>query len=68
MFGHFKGDGRVLFEQAVIPLKLEGPLAKAADSVYTPGVRSADWVKVKRKGATPAQRHQRGSASSLATT
>ena len=60
MFGHFKGDGRVLFEQAVIPLKLEGPVAKAADGVYRPGVRSADWVKVKRKGAIPAQRYQRG--------
>lgn len=67
VLGHFEGDGRVL-EQAVIPLKLEGLLAKAADSVYMPGVRSADWVKVKRKGAIPAQRFQRGSASSLATT
>ena len=46
--------GEQLFE-----LKLEGLAAKRADSVYQPGVRSSDWVKVKRKGAVPAERFKR---------
>jgi ATP-dependent DNA ligase len=33
------------------------------DSVYTPGVRTPDWVKVKRKNAIPAQRFKRGPKS-----
>lgn len=39
-----------LFSQAVEPLKLEGVVAKQRTSVYAPGVRSRDWVKIKRAG------------------
>ena len=54
---HFDaGQGRQLFQQAVLALKLEGLVAKRLDSVYRPGIRSSDWVKVKRKGAVPAER------------
>ncbi|WP_213956724.1 MULTISPECIES: hypothetical protein [unclassified Variovorax] len=42
------------------PLNLEGLVAKRLDSVYQSGVRSPDWVKVKRKGAVPAERFKRG--------
>ncbi|WPG35287.1 RNA ligase family protein [Variovorax sp. EBFNA2] len=58
--GHFDSQPERLFAEAVIPLKLEGLVAKRADSVYLPGVRSPDWVKVKRPGAIPAQRFKRG--------
>ena len=40
-------------------LKLEGLVAKRADSVYKPGVRTSDWVKIKRAGAIPAERFKR---------
>lgn len=33
--------------QAARELRLEGVVAKRAESVYTPGLRSPDWVKVK---------------------
>lgn len=57
--GHFEGDhGRQLFEHAK-DLKLEGLVAKRLGSVYQPGVRSADWQKVKRKGAVPPERFKR---------
>ena len=59
LVGHFDSGGRELFDQAVLGLKLEGLVAKRTDSKYRPGVRSPDWVKVKRKGAVPAQRFQR---------
>ena len=61
LVGHFEDSGRQLFEQAVHQLKLEGLLAKRADSLYRPGVRSDDWVKVKRTGAIPPERFKRGS-------
>jgi bifunctional non-homologous end joining protein LigD len=38
------------FDQAVIGAKLEGFVAKRRDSIYTPGVRSRDWLKIKRPG------------------
>ena len=50
--------GKQLFELAK-QLKLEGLVAKRADSVYRPGVRSNDWVKIKREGAIPAERFKR---------
>lgn len=56
---HFETGAAQLFKEAVIPLKLEGLVAKRVDSVYQPGVRSSDWVKVKRKGAIPAERFRR---------
>ncbi|MDM0047573.1 RNA ligase family protein [Variovorax sp. J22R115] len=52
--GHFEEDIPRVFNNAVLSLKLEGLVAKRADSIYVPGTRSADWIKVKRKGAVPA--------------
>ena len=58
--GHFDGaDGLTVFDKAVTPLQLEGLVAKRAMSTYQPGVRSPDWVKVKRKGAIPPERFRR---------
>ncbi len=37
-------------------MKLEGLVAKREDSLYLPGRRPSDWVKVKRRGAVPAER------------
>lgn len=59
LVGHFDEGGRHLFDQAVLQLELEGLVAKRLTSTYQPGVRSTDWVKVKRKGAVPAQRFSR---------
>lgn len=53
-----QGEGVALYEQAVA-LKLEGIVAKREGSPYVPGTRSADWVKIKRPGATPAGRFSR---------
>jgi bifunctional non-homologous end joining protein LigD len=50
--------GEQLFELAK-QLKLEGLVAKKADSVYRPGVRSNAWVKIKRERAIPAERFKR---------
>jgi bifunctional non-homologous end joining protein LigD len=50
--------GQELFEMAK-QLKIEGIVAKRADSVYKPGVRTSDWVKIKRAGAVPAERFKR---------
>jgi bifunctional non-homologous end joining protein LigD len=50
---------RRLFDEAVLPLQLEGLVAKRAASIYQPGVRSGDWVNVKREGAIPAERFKR---------
>lgn len=58
--GHLEDHGEELFRNAVHELKLEGLVAKQANSRYLPGVRSAEWVKVKRKGAIPAERFKRG--------
>lgn len=54
-----EGQGTWLFKGPVHQLKLEGIVAKRLDSVYRPGVRSPDWVKVKRKGAVPPKRFKR---------
>jgi len=58
--GHFTEGGRELFAEGVLLRELEGLVAKRLGSPYVPGVRSRDWVKVKRKGAVPAQRFDRG--------
>lgn len=52
-------DMQHVFDNIVVPLKLEGLVAKRAGSVYEPGVRSAAWLKIKRKGATPPERFKR---------
>ncbi len=60
VLGHFEStDAQTIFREAVLPLKLEGLVAKRKDSPYVPGIRSLDWVKVKRKGAIPPQRFKR---------
>jgi bifunctional non-homologous end joining protein LigD len=46
-----------------VQLKLEGIVLKRLSSPYQCGQRSDDWVKVKRPGATPAQRFERGDLS-----
>lgn len=57
---YIDGDlGRVMFDKYVLGLGLEGLVAKREHSIYRPGVRSSDWVKVKRKGAVPAGRFSR---------
>ncbi len=53
-----EGQGSQLFHQARL-LELEGIVAKRLDSLYLAGQRSETWLKVKRKGATPAQRFNR---------
>jgi bifunctional non-homologous end joining protein LigD len=59
--GHFESDGERLYNGAVLPLELEGLVAKRMDRPYEPDVRSINWVKVKRKGAVPAERFRRPS-------
>lgn len=44
----FDTDG-IAFYQTAKRMKLEGIIAKRADSVYTADVRSRDWLKVKAK-------------------
>ncbi|MDM0030288.1 ATP-dependent DNA ligase [Variovorax saccharolyticus] len=57
--GHFDSDIPRIFNDAVLGLKLEGLVAKRDDSLYLPGTRSRDWVKVRRTGAVPAVRFKR---------
>ena len=52
---HMEEQGEALY-QAVLAAELEGMVAKRLGSVYRSGERSADWVKVKRAGAVPAER------------
>jgi bifunctional non-homologous end joining protein LigD len=58
MVGDLPADA-ALFDQAVMPLLLEGFVAKRKASTYQPGVRSPDWLKVKRRGAVPPERFKR---------
>jgi bifunctional non-homologous end joining protein LigD len=44
---HVVGEGRVLLEAAA-EQSLEGVVAKRLSSLYQPGARTQDWVKVKR--------------------
>ena len=50
---HAAEGARQLFEQSLNQLGLDGVVAKRADSPYLPGLRSRDWVKVKRKALVP---------------
>lgn len=47
--GDFPAEA-ALFEQAVLGARLEGFVAKRRGSPYLPGIRSRDWLKVKRPG------------------
>lgn len=58
LFVQSVGDGAWLYQQA-LALGLEGIVGKRAGSTYQAGVRSPDWVKIKRPGAVPAQRFRR---------
>ena len=53
---HFEIGTERLFREGVMGLDLEGLVAKKLNSTYQPGIRSKDWVKIKRKGAVPAER------------
>ena len=44
---HVDTDGESFFK-ASVELGLEGMVAKRRDSVYQPGVRTRDWLKIKR--------------------
>jgi bifunctional non-homologous end joining protein LigD len=55
--GEIVGDGIAMYTAAV-QLQLEGIVAKKLDAPYQPGVRSRDWLKIKRPGAVPAERFQ----------
>lgn len=57
------GHGEALYQQ-VLALELEGLVAKRLDSIYQPGVRSSDWIKIKRPGAVPPQRFKRSRGAS----
>ena len=51
-------DGQWLFESS-LTLQLEGIVGKRLGSRYQDGKRSADWIKIKRPGAVPAERFRR---------
>ena len=57
---HLENDGEWLYQQAVA-LGLEGIVAKDLSSTYQPGVRSLQWLKIKRPGAAPSERFHLGS-------
>ena len=44
--------------QHALDLEREGIVSKRLDSPYMTGVRSVDWIKIKRPGAVPAQRFE----------
>jgi bifunctional non-homologous end joining protein LigD len=52
---HTVGDGLWLYQQAVASGQ-EGIVAKRAQSRYTQGTRSNDWIKIKPPSAAPARR------------
>lgn len=57
--GDFPAEA-ALFKKFVVGMQLEGFMAKRKDAPYTQGPdRSRDWLKVKRKGAVPAERFKR---------
>ena len=45
---HIVGEGRKMFKAAVVK-NLEGIMAKKADSHYSIGIRSHEWLKIKNK-------------------
>jgi bifunctional non-homologous end joining protein LigD len=52
---HWIGSGVELY-QAAERMGLEGIIAKRIAAPYEPGVRSKNWLKIKRPGAVPAER------------
>jgi bifunctional non-homologous end joining protein LigD len=69
---HFEGDGKAIFRGAV-EAGLEGIVAKRKDSIYIPGARSTDWLKIKATrtdefivgGYTPGLGNRSGKFGSL---
>ena len=55
LVGTLDTEGEWLYQQA-LALRLEGIVGKRLDSLYFPGVRSPDWLKIKRPGAVPPER------------
>lgn len=55
LVGHLDREGDWLYQRA-LDLQLEGIVGKRLDSIYTPGLRSTDWLKIKRPGAVPPER------------
>ena len=53
--GTLDTEGEWLYQQAPL-LTLEGIVAKRLDSKYFPGIRTPDWLKIKRPGAVPPER------------
>ncbi len=53
------GDQGTVLHAHMKALGVEGIVSKRLDSVYRSGERTADWLKVKWKGAIPAQRFKR---------
>lgn len=51
-------DGAWLYDMA-LQLGLEGVVGKRVGSLYRTGIRSPDWIKVKRPGSVPAKRFRR---------
>lgn len=51
-------DGPWLYQSA-LDLELEGVVGKRLGTTYQDGVRSSDWIKVKRPGAVPPERFRR---------
>ncbi|MFD2921447.1 DNA ligase D [Terrimonas rubra] len=45
---HVQGQGKKFF-RALQQNNMEGMIAKRADSIYQPGVRSKDWLKIKHQ-------------------
>jgi len=48
VIGYLEEDGEA-YLKAVLEKGLEGVMAKRADSTYQPGVRSRDWIKIKKQ-------------------
>jgi bifunctional non-homologous end joining protein LigD len=55
---HIEEQGEALYQQ-LLAAQLEGIVAKRLGSVYLNDERTADWLKVKRPGAVPAERFKR---------
>lgn len=50
---HIVSDGEEFFKR-VVAMDLEGMIAKKADSIYYPGKRSKDWLKIKNHNTQEA--------------
>lgn len=48
--GDLPADSDLFAAMVAAGLQIEGVVAKRRDSIYRPGVRSPDWIKIKRPG------------------